>query len=803
VLGLALALGLSGLTARLSPWLHLAALAGLGVLALAALVSGIRHFHWPSREEAWRHLETGDAIHHRPLTAATDHLALGGDDPFGALLWRAHRKRMARAARGLRPHWPRSQVPALDPRGLRVLPLLALVVALAMGHRDPGARLGAFLTPDVWPEPVVPVAHLWLTPPDYTGEAPIRLDTSAPGPNDALDAPLRVPEGTTLLVLVHGENLDDALPGARLVAGLEGPPLAILDAGTLRAEGTLTKSGRLTLRLDEDTLVDRPLEVRADTPPAVAFAEEPRGDDRGRTRLALRVGDDYGLANAQVEIRPVEPLEGDGADALTVDLPLRPGVTGPLVTRATPDLAAHRWAGRRVVLRPRAEDVRGHATLGDPEFLDLPERHFTHPAAQAIIALRKMLTNDPETYWRVMRSLDGLAARPQATDGDLTVHLALRAVRAHLSRHRRTADLEYVRGLLWSAASRLEDGALSQVSGDLDRLSDDLRDALAGDPSQADIDRLLRQTREALSAMSRAMADSMRQMPQGLSPDLMPRAPVDLGAMDKLLRDMADMNRLGAKDAIKDMLARLERMVDQMRSLQSMRASPAQTQAMEEMRAMNQALSALRESQAGLMDDTFRQDQAIRNREGLTPIPGDQGATPMGIPRAVPTPTPSAESDALAGRQKALTEQLESLLGQLGEKTGQVPRDLGDAALAMGEARAGLEGGDLPTALAAQGRALDLLSKGRRSAMRSMMNAMGGGMPMVMPLPGDPSGGPRPGQDPLGRGIGGGDGDRVGLPDGSEAQRARTILEELRRRANDPERVQPERDYLDRLIPKF
>jgi hypothetical protein len=74
---------------------------------------------------------------------------------------------------------------------------------------------------------------------------------------------------------------------------------------------------------------------------------------------------------------------------------------------------------------------------------------------------------------------------------------------------------------------------------------------------------------------------------------------------------------------------------------------------------------------------------------------------------------------------------------------------------------------------------------------------------MVMPLSGDPNGGPRPGQDPLGRGIGGGDGDRVGLPDGSEAQRARTILEELRRRANDPERVQPERDYLDRLIPKF
>ena len=62
--------------------------------------------------------------------------------------------------------------------------------------------------------------------------------------------------------------------------------------------------------------------------------------------------------------------------------------------------------------------------------------------------------------------------------------------------------------------------------------------------------------------------------------------------------------------------------------------------------------------------------------------------------------------------------------------------------------------------------------------------------------------GDRPGDDPLGRGREG----NLGRNDGSltdavgVAERARRVLEELRRRLADPNRPIEERDYLERLM---
>jgi hypothetical protein len=79
-----------------------------------------------------------------------------------------------------------------------------------------------------------------------------------------------------------------------------------------------------------------------------------------------------------------------------------------------------------------------------------------------------------------------------------------------------------------------------------------------------------------------------------------------------------------------------------------------------------------------------------------------------------------------------------------------------------------------------------------------------------MPSPGDPTArAPRPGQrnfDPLGRPLpstGNANSEDVRIPDDIEMQRAREILQELRRRAGEIERPQIERDYIDRLLRRF
>ena len=60
------------------------------------------------------------------------------------------------------------------------------------------------------------------------------------------------------------------------------------------------------------------------------------------------------------------------------------------------------------------------------------------------------------------------------------------------------------------------------------------------------------------------------------------------------------------------------------------------------------------------------------------------------------------------------------------------------------------------------------------------------------------------GEDPMGRSLmgAGNDGEGVNIPDESERQRAKDILDELRRRYNEAE-DEEEREYLRRLLDRF
>ncbi|HEY5347453.1 MAG TPA: DUF4175 family protein, partial [Rhizomicrobium sp.] len=57
-------------------------------------------------------------------------------------------------------------------------------------------------------------------------------------------------------------------------------------------------------------------------------------------------------------------------------------------------------------------------------------------------------------------------------------------------------------------------------------------------------------------------------------------------------------------------------------------------------------------------------------------------------------------------------------------------------------------------------------------------------------------------QDPLGRGAAG-VGSTIKIPEASDMARARSILQELRKRAGERGRSQQELDYIDRLLKQF
>jgi hypothetical protein len=139
-------------------------------------------------------------------------------------------------------------------------------------------------------------------------------------------------------------------------------------------------------------------------------------------------------------------------------------------------------------------------------------------------------------------------------------------------------------------------------------------------------------------------------------------------------------------------------------------------------------------------------------------------------------------------------------MDQLRGMGAQPPEQFGGAGEAMGNAGEALGQENAGQATEQQTLALDRLRQGARSLAEQMMQGMGQPGPMGRAFNGNGD------RDPLGRPLptqGLDDGDSVKVPEESEVQRARQILEELRRRLGQRERPQLELDYIERLIERF
>jgi hypothetical protein len=120
---------------------------------------------------------------------------------------------------------------------------------------------------------------------------------------------------------------------------------------------------------------------------------------------------------------------------------------------------------------------------------------------------------------------------------------------------------------------------------------------------------------------------------------------------------------------------------------------------------------------------------------------------------------------------------------------------LGEAGRQMGNAQDQLGAGAFDGAGSAQKNALEAMREASNALAQALMKQSGQGQE-----------GQQGTDDPLGRGAGskgGLDGGNVKIPDRSELARARSILEELRKRASEQGRPQEELDYIDRLLRQF
>ncbi len=832
--GLFLTLSWLGLWLWLPPLARAAGVIAFAVLALAAAVP-FAFLRLPVAAEALRRLDRGSGLAHRPATTIADALAVSSADPYSLALWNAHVARTRAAARRFTAGWPSPRIAARDPYALRGLVLIACIATFVAAGGERWKRVAAAFE---WQGVMLPAnfrVDAWVTPPAYTGKPPVILAGIHPGETARVgvetgeasgDGAVTVPVGSTLVVRATGNlTLDLAGHGGVAVAKDEGRA----PAGTQEHRFTIAADGSVTLRGAGDDLTWS-FDAIPDRSPTIALTKDPEQQNRGSILLSYRLEDDYGVTHAQATFarkaaattneagtKPggAKPAGADDQDARPLFGPPDFALTLPQartrngVGQTIKDLTDHPWAGAEVVMTLVARDEGGNEGKSEPFALRLPERVFTKPLARALIEQRRNLALDAHARPMVITALDALATAPERFTPNAGVYLGLRAIFWSLVRAKSDDDLREVTAQLWSMAVGLEDGNMSDAQAALRNAEEALRQALDRGASDQEIKQLMDQLRAAMDRFMQAMAEQLKNnqqlaRPLGRNSNSKVLRSQDLKNMLDRLENMA---RNGSKDAARQMLQQLEQMMENLQM-----ASPDQNGDDDaDMSALDDLGDMIREQQE-LRDKTFRQGQDRRRQnaqrqlghQGQESQPGNQGDQNESL-------------DQLRQRQQALRDRLSKLLedlknrgfgqGQKGQQgRGQGDSDqLGRAGDAMGEAEGRLGDGNADSAVDSQGRALDALRKGAQGLAQSMQQQMGQG-----PGPGQNSrmGLPRAQQDtdPLGRPLRGrdyGDDYTVKVPGEIDVQRARRIIEELRRRFGDVARPQEELDYIERLLKDY
>jgi uncharacterized protein (TIGR02302 family) len=797
VLGLFLAFSWAGLWLVLPP---LARAIGLFIFAIAIVASALPLLilRLPSVHDGLRRLDRSTGEAHRPATTVADRIAANDHDPVAQALWQAHVERALLSARKFKAGWPTPRLSLRDPMAFRAL---VVILVAASFFAAGGERIKRVAAAFDWHGVVAPAnfrIDAWVTPPVYTGRPPVMLLGLRPGETPQAVPPVAVPVGSQLVIratgkvrfdIVHQGGIEPAPAEARapLPAGTEERRLLIKGDGSAAVHGVLGSD----LVWNFTAIPDRA--------PNIELIKDPERQARGALRIDYRMDDDYGVVEAKATFllkeeqssdKPPRPLFTAPDYALT--LPQARTKSGTAQT--THDLTDHPWAGAEVVMTLTARDEAGNEGRSQAHELQLPQRIFVKPLARALIEQRRILALDAETKPLVLTALDALAIAPERFTPESGIYLGLRSIYHDLEHAKSDDALREVVARLWEMAVQLEDGNVSQAEQALRQAQEALRQALERGASDEEIKKLMEQLRAAMDKFLQALAEEMRKNPQQLSRPL-DRNTRTLSQQDlkSMLDRLENLARSGNKDAARRLLEELQSMLE---NLQMARPGASGEDGDDDMMSALDELGDMIRKQQQLRDKTFRQGQDMR-RDRQRGQPG-QADRQMGDLRQ--------DQQGLRDRLNKLMEQLRQRgLGQPGQQgEGNEMGQLGDAGEAMGQAEGQLGEGDADSAVDSQGRALDAMRKGAQGLAQSMQQqGMGPG----------PNGRPGRGQaraqqdtDPLGRPMRGrdyGDDLTVKVPGEIDAQRARRILEELRKRFGESFRPQLELDYIERLLKDF
>lgn len=812
-----MAVALSGLPALLPPLA--ATLLGFGVLIGLAVfaVRAARSVRRPSDLEARTRLVADAGLERGALDALEDNPARL--DPVAMALWRREQARAAEAVSRASAGKPRFALAAADPWRVRfALPVLLLFAALLAGPHAP-ERLAQAFYPD--PGPLLgdkPMAiEAWVTPASYTGGAPVSLSDrvgatveTAPSP----EATVRVtgPVGAPWLVYQSAEERR-RIAFTRAADGAWEARMALHGRGDLRVVRFHTKA-RWRIR------------PAVDAAPEATLVGAVRIGEDDKVVVGWLAKDDYGVAGLALRITPVDPPPGlKKARPVDTEIEAPAGDPASAEGEAVVDLAEHPYAGMKVNVQVVARDSLGQEGVSEPASATLPEKIFLQPLARVAIEIRKLilherrayakqapfmsprirngpadlfgirtddedprLTRAPAAIRRAGRMIDAVTMAPQ--DGyfrDQAVYAGFRLARSTLDYAREIEDTNEAADILWHVALRAEYGDSADARRALDEAQRRLSEAIRNGASPEEIARLSEALAQATQTYLQALAqEAVREGKKAeTEEDSAQQQSLSRDDIQKMLEEVQRRAEAGDTAGAQALLQQLAQMLNNLEvKLANGKDGDGKDSPPTELEQTVDGLSEQIGRQRELNDDTAR-EESERQQGGQSAQERQQN---------------QQQQQQLGERQEELSRQLDEAQKRAegaGAKDGG--KDLNEAGEAMDRAARALRQGDLEEAGRQQQKALRDLRRGaERLSSQAQAEREG--------RTGEASRKEQPGEtDPLGRQTGGaGDtGDETTVPSASERQRAREILDEVRRRAQDNRRPETEREYLRRLLERF
>lgn len=777
------------------------------VLALAFVASlwPLRQFRFPTTLNVEQRLEASNNLSHQALSVQTDR-PVGAQTDVSVALWQEHQRRMAAKLNDVRPDHPRPQVHERDTYGLRALPALGLFVAFAYSLGGHGGALTDILHGPAAVPPLPPRIDAWVTPPRYTGRAPIFLSLNAPA------TPLNVPENSEITVRVAGNTETPysltggiAVPLTAPVDSKVAVPAAAPANQVLTAK--LAEDGAITLSNGTLQIASWPFTIVKDLAPTIEFTGDPTVASNGTLTLPYVIKDDYGVTSAKAQFA----LQGasNAAPLFTIDdlllsLPRRGSADGKAKT--SKDLTASPLAGNEFQITLTTKDAAGHEAKSETKTITLPEYYLASPLAKALQEDRQLLAADANAKNTALDYLDALMIRPEETINNASHFLGINSAHGRLNLAKNDDELRDVVAYLWDIAKAIDKSSLSDAERRLKQAQDKLAEALEKGASDEEITKLMQDLRSAMNDYMKELAENAKKNPSTAKND--PNAKeLRSSDLEKMLNKLEDLAKQGAKDQAKELLSQLN---DMMNNLQAQNGQGKDGQGGGEMDQKLNELGKLLQDQQKLQQDTFKQDRESQNGDPSDqqgdqgqggPQPGQQGDGGEGSQGqgSKPGQGKNGGSGGLQQRQNELGDRLQGMMDGLKGLGLDPGKEFSDAGKAMGRAGKNLGEGKSGDAVGDQADALDALRKGAAGLMNQMKQAMG-----------DKGGGQQPGgkksggeKDPLGRprqSNGPDMGQATKVPDEIDVQRAREILEAIRKRLGDSLSPEIERSYLERLL---